>query len=388
MFFLELADIPFGTGSLYVEDEKDSHLLVKENRCLNATEREEARVTQYLVLGGHSRFTGLDSSRRPDAVMSSIHAGPGQVVFGYSNKQYCDLTMAFSRREDENPDESARMQVHFHNYHGDSWHYKGHLPGCPSTQDMYLSFSPTPETLLMDSFRQKYATVMSSVRPRQVTFSYHTSYACDWFHDKPLPSLDPEKAAEAKFYYNISELLAEEKMDEFYEPPSPTQTFLNKKKLVADIAEGRIDGFVTLKGGREERKNMMGDNLASNNFGFCVQNYAPTIDQISLHTKEQIAEFYGLDEDGVNSFLSKQPPRTLNSTTFHSEETISTAYLRWLIKERGFRDFEITHFLWYKFNDHPRQFIEPLLQRRHLLKQEGNIAAAEALKLIVNSDYG
>ena len=371
-----------------MEDEKNSELLVKENRCLNSTEREEARVTQYLVLGGHSKFTGLDSSRRPDSVMSSIHAGAGQIVFGYSNKQYCDLTMAFSRREDENQEETPRTQVHFHNYHGNSWHYKGHLPDCPSTQDVYVSFSPTAETLLMDSFRHKYATVMSSVRPRQVTFSYHTSYACDWFHNRPLPSLDPERAAEGKFYYNISELLAEERGEDFYEPPSPTQTFLNKKKLVADIADGKIDGFVTLRGGRERGEKTKRANRASKNFGYCVQNYAPTNDQISEHTKEQIAEFYGLDEDGVNSFLRKQPPRTLNSTTFHSEETISTAYLLWLIRERGFRDFEITHFLWYKFNDHPRQFIEPLLQRRHLLKQQGNIAAAEALKLIVNSDYG
>jgi uncharacterized protein (DUF3820 family) len=114
---------------------------------------------------------------------------------------------------------------------------------------------------------------------------------------------------------------------------------------------------------------------------------------VSDYTKAQIAEFYGLDDDnddgeGVKKYLEKQPARTLNSTSFHSEETVSTAYLRWLMKKRGFVDFEVTHFLWYKFNDHPRQFIEPLLQLRHRLKQEGNLAAAEALKLIVNSDYG
>jgi hypothetical protein len=162
---------------------------------------------------------------------------------------------------------------------------------------------------------------------------------------------------------------------------------MDTKSLVAAIAAGTIDGFVTIKGGRE-RPPRRARNAASSAFGFCVQNYAPSFEQISDYTKKQIAEFYGLDDEGVKAFLKKQPPRTLNSTTFHSEETVSTAYLRWLIRKRGFCDFEVTHFLWYKFNDHPRSFIEPLLRLRHRLKQEGNLAAAEALKLIANSDYG
>jgi len=317
--------------------------------------------------------------------MSNIHAGSGQQVFGYSNKQYCDLTMAFSRSGDEDDETVPRMQLHFHNYHGYKWHYKGHTPSCPSPQDPYLSFALTPETEFPDDFKLRYATALSSVRPRQVTFTYTTSYTCNWFHDRALPSLDPSQAAAGKFYHNINELLAAERETEFYQPPTKTQEYLGRQKLVDDIASGAIDGFVTLRGGRERRPN---GNRASKNFGYCVQNYAPTLDQISSYTKSQIAEFYGLEEEGVEAFLKKQPPRTLNSTTFHGEETISTAYLRWLIRERGFTDFVITHFLWYRFNDHPRQFIEPLLQLRHRLKQEGNVAAAEALKLIVNSDYG
>ena len=381
----DLADIPFGTGSLYVQDPKNARYLQKETRCLNATEREEGRVTQYLALGGHHRFTGLGTERRPNAVMSNIHAGPGQLVFGYSNKQYCDLTLAFYRGDGDAETEGPRSQLHFHNYHGHHWHYKGHSPGCPSPKDAYLSFELTPETKSLDDFRRRYALALTCVRPDLVTFSYHTSLACDWFHDRPLPSLDPVKAASGKTFYNISELLAEERSSEFYEPPSPSQKFFDKKRLVEEIAAGTIDGFVTLRGGRETG---VGRGRASRSFGFCVQNYAPSADRVSAYTKAQIAEFYGIDEDGVKAYLERQPARTLNSTTFHSEETVSTAYLRWLMRERGFRDFEVTHFLWYKFNDHPRQFIEPLLQLRHRLKQEGNVAAAEALKLIVNSDYG
>jgi hypothetical protein len=227
---------------------------------------------------------------------------------------------------------------------------------------------------------------MTSVRPYNVSFTYSRSFACDWMHGQLLPSFNQSESKEPKFFYNIVEQLAAERSDDFYDPPSVTQKYFDKKKLVQDIVAGRLDGFVTLRGGRERGEGSRKSPI--NNFGFCVQNYAPSRDQISQYTKEQIAEFHGLDEEGVSKYLSRQPARTLNSTTFHSEETISSAYLRWLVKKRNFCDFDITHFLWYRFDSHPREFIEPLLQRRHKLKQEGNIAAAEAIKLIVNSDYG
>jgi hypothetical protein len=119
-----------------------------------------------------------------------------------------------------------------------------------------------------------------------------------------------------------------------------------------------------------------------------VQNYAPTPEQVSPFTKQQMSEFNGISLEEVDELIAKQPPRTLNSTTFHQEETISTNYLKWLIKERNFVDFDITHFLWFKFGSHTRDFIEPLLQLRHEMKKMGNLAAAEILKLLVNGHYG
>jgi hypothetical protein len=380
----ELTDIPFGTGSLYVQSQ-DPGSLRRETRSLNVTEREEAVVVQYLALGGHSRFTGLPSARRADRILSGVHAGPGQAVFGYTNVQRADLTLSFRRRPDEDPETVPRTRLHFHNNHGDHWHYVGHREGCRSTKNMYLSFDLNEETETMDSFRRAYAEAMTAVRPSQVSFSYHVSYTCDWFHDTPLPSLDDDGGGAAPTYHNITELLAAERADEFYEPPPRQQQFLKKSVLVRDIVAGKIQGFVTIRGGRESKRK---SGPAQKHFGCCVQNYAPSSRQISDYTKSQIAEYYGLDEEGVEAFLAKQAPRTLNSTTFHAEETISSAYLCWLIEHRGFVDFDITHFLWYKFGSQPRTFIESLLQLRHRLKKEGNVAAAEAVKLIVNSDYG
>ena len=372
-----MEELPYGTGSLYVTDPDKKHLLKKETRSLNSTERAEAVAVQYLLLGGHSRFTGLPRSKKPLRVFSSIHAGPGQIVFGYSEKQRADLTLAF-KRGDEN---SRQVELHYFNYHGYHWHYDGHMEQCPSTTDRYTDMFVNKETKLMDSFRRAHAVAMSQVFPENVTYHYHVIYECELVHGIPIPSLlHPESG---KTYYSAQELLTEEMRDSFYLPP-PNKLYFDKETLTSEIAAGRIDGFVTLRGGREGRE----EPVASKNFGFCVQNYAPAPHELSEHTKAQIAEYYSLEKEAVDNYLLKQSARTLNSTTFHSEETVSTNYLRWLMQERDFKDFEITHFLWYKFGHQSRRFIEPLLQLRHEMKKQGNLPAAEVLKLILNGAYG
>lgn len=366
--------MPYGTGSLYVNSSEK--MLKRENRSKNVTETEEAVVIQYLALGGHEKFTGL-KNESPERVISSIHAGPGQQVFGYSDKQRCDLLMLF----DKTPERGHR-ELHYHNYHGFFWHYQGHFDGCVSTLDRYTKLKIDDQTRLLDSFREEYAEAMSKVRPDQVTFHYHKSYSCDWVHGKPLKSLNPNSD---KTYFNIHELLSAERSQEFYQPPPTHQEFLNKETLVRDIVNDKITGFITVRGGRENRSKQD----ASSHFGFCVQNFAPRSEQISSFTRQQMSEFNGFaNVQQAEELIDKQPARTLNSTTFHQEETISTNYLKWLIKERNFVDFEITHFLWYKFGNHTRDFIEPLLQLRHEMKKMGNLAAAEILKLLVNGHYG
>ena len=119
-----------------------------------------------------------------------------------------------------------------------------------------------------------------------------------------------------------------------------------------------------------------------------MQSYAPDADEVSEYTRSQAAELTGLGGEELDAWLRGQPERTLNSGSFHSEETLSTSYLRWLVKTRGFSGFEITHFLAYRFDDHAREFVEPLLRKRHEVKRAGSVPHAEALKLVANSDYG
>ena len=378
-FYLpELEAMPVGTGVLYVTDDKHPSILRTLKPSTECTEREEALVVQYLALGGHSRFTGFSVDTLPFLIASSIHAGPGQQVFGYSKNQRCDLLLAFDRSSTM---QQQPVELHYHNFHGDHWHYTGHFQGCTSTKGIGQPFFLTPETRDMDLFRRIYAEAMTNVRPKKVKFFYSTSSSCDFFHGNPIKSLKPDCGAT---YFELADLLKDERSEDFYLPIN--DKFFDKNELKKKILSGEMTGFVTLKGGRETSLVL---DEAKSKFGFCVQSAAPSKEQVSDYTKEQIKEYNGFSSlQEADDFLTHQPARTLNSTTFHSEETISTNYLRWLMTELGFDDFDITHFIWYAFNDHTKDFIEPLLQLRHDLKQKNILAAAEIIKLLLNGDYG
>lgn len=374
--------------------------LVKENRCLNLTEREECLVVQYLAAGGDAGGGGgslFPAGQIPERVFSGVHSGTGPLVFGSSSRQRADLALFFPPPADNQPG-----HLIFHNFHGYHWHYEGHPHDCPM-ESIFEPFRWDQKSLSFDAFRIGYAAAMSEVNPERVIFKYSVSTSCDYFHGKPLKSLSSvyqggQAAAEAAAssnnvveYENLKLLMAAEQAAfNFYIPPSQHDVVWSKDFLLQKILEGAVEGFVTILGGEETNV----ENEAASKFGFCVQNYAPLAEEISPYTKQQITEFMGLERGGkeeeavVDAYINKQPDRTLNSGTFHSEETISTSYLKWLIRERGFAHFEITHFLRYKFDDHAREFVEPILQKRHEVKQRGDVPHAEALKLIANSDYG
>ena len=363
---------------------------------------------QYLAAGGAAGGGSTlfpDDGRTPERIFSAVHSGAGPLVFGSSSRQRADLALFFPQPSDR----SQPCEIVVHNYHGYHWHYQGHVNDCP-LETIFEPFRWDKKTLLFDSFRIGYAAAMSEVNPEKVVFKYSISLSCDYLHGKPIRSLSSlyqggpaaaEAAASADnvvMYENLKQLMvAEQDTFKFYIPPSQCDVAWSKDFLLQKIVDGSVDGFVTILGGEETKT----EDEAASRFGFCVQNYAPLADEISPYTKQQIKEFMGLDsrqeavneeedddDEAVNAYINKQPDRTLNSGTFHSEETISTSYLKWLIRERGFANFEITHFLRYKFDDHAREFVEPILQKRHEVKQKGDVPHAEALKLIANSDYG
>ena len=370
--------MPLGTGTLYVPVEKHPDRLQRENRLKNVTDTQEGKVVQFLALGGHTRFTGLGGE--PTRVFSGVHAGPGQQVFGFSDKQRADALLFFEGSRGRYP-----AELHYHNFHGEHWHYEGHLETICSKTDFFPAHI-FKDTLEKDSFRRAYAEAMTSVFPLNVKFHYSTSFSCHFFHGGVV-----EKLGDEKTYFDLSELLYTHPKykDKVFVPTG--ENILSKSDIKARIKDGSLTGFVTVKGGREvaNTQGSGGEKSAASKFGFCVQNYAPKVSELSETTRRQISEYYGFTSDEqVKKYVESLQPRTLNSTTFHAEETVSTSYLRWLMLERNFDHFEITHFLRYTFTDDSRAFLEPLLQKRHQYKREGNKTAAECIKLILNGGFG
>jgi hypothetical protein len=382
LFSAELSDTPIGTGSLYVPHKtKGTTALVREMKQLNVTERQEAEVVQYLSLGAHTYFTGV--VEEPDSAISAVHAGPGQQVFGWSDKQRCDLLLVFFA-----PPSGGPAKLSYHNYHGDFWHKCGHLPLCPKAAGDLTPLIVDAATLEMDEFRHGYARALSLVRPESVLFDYSTSFSCHYYHTKLVPEPPPRSYFSVKEWLSAPEQRAPRLEGRIVLPFGREEEILGVESLKQRIKDGTISGFATVEGGREGSPRGV---AGGKHFGFCVQSWAPAASDLSPTTRGQIAEYFDFGEDGdeqVDKYVERLEPRTLNSTTFHSAETVSTSYLRWLMLERDFTDFSITHFIRYQFGEHSRGYLEPLLEKRHQYKRAGNTVAAECLKLLGNGSFG
>ena len=399
-----MSDTPVGTGTLFVQDPRSDNKLVRENRCFNFLESEEAAVVQYLAAGGLSHYSPFTRGKTPSRICSSFHAGPGQQVFGCGPGQRCDVLLAFFNDDENVGGDSSQLKkpavrLEFHNYHGSFRHYEGHTESCPLET---VPYRPTDASSLFDGFRRELAAAFSMVRPANVVFNYTVSTTCDYEHGgqtfQSLLTNPPPLCSGETTYQSIRELISAELSDVIWSK-HPAR-WITKTRLLDKIVEGSETGFVTIIGGEEDldvvRAHLpAGEPDAGENFGFCVQNFAPPVHLLSAHTRQQIIDYFGwgdASDDGgatqLKKFVADLQARTLNSSTFHSQETVSTAYLRWLVTARGFHNFTITHFLHYQFAGYNRDYLEPLLQKRHEYKRDGNVVGAECAKLLANGDFG
>jgi uncharacterized protein YozE (UPF0346 family) len=144
------------------EEEKEFEAMTERvferenNRKVNPTEKEESVVVQFLALGGHRDFLSSEIAREKKAFLtaSSVHAGPGQMVWGWNEKHFCDLALFFEPSSKDEP-----TKIFFHNYHGEPWHCSGHKTECrryPTSGgvDLFVKSSTTRP----DSFRHELAT--------------------------------------------------------------------------------------------------------------------------------------------------------------------------------------------------------------------------------------
>ena len=384
-------------------------MLVPERRLKNITDREEGIAVQYLTLGGYRHY--MCSNEHPVHVEnvddddeaggkakvhrcgnndmklvragSALHAGAGQQVLGWNKSQRADLLLAFR-------DAEGRSVLHYHNHHEIGTHYTGHVPLCWKAETAGSYYEHTLSRRC-DSFREGLAKALTSVRPDRVKFYYTRTTTCELMHGSDLsPEVGSTRPGCKQLYATAAEACLLERTNDFiYLPEKERRRAMNVEgEVLPGIANGSLTGFVTIKGGRESQE-VIDRCPAAARFGFCVQKYAPTDEEISDFTKRQISDYHGLDSEiELDKILDRQQSRTVNSGTFHTWETVTTSYLRWLMSERGFCDFEILHLALYNFDNDPRHFLEPILQKRHDAKRRGNGVAAECLKLIGNGSFG
>ena len=402
------SDAPRPPSSRQQQPPSSKSRLVKERRARNATETEESFVVQYLAAGGWRHLplvvdTWPESERlesRPSRAASSLHAGAGQQVLGWGPQQRCDLLLAFEGSPQGGGGGGGRpARLLYVNHHGSCWHYSGHYAGCVhNSRKNASSAREKPLSARMDGFRRGLCEALTAVAPQRCRFDYAVTTSCSHVHgEKTGPSLPCAFAGASTKHRNARDcLLAARKSggpDARAVWLPPLEESLEVDQLVRDIYEGTKTGFVTVRGGRERRDARERDPAGSR-FGFCVQNHQARWQDLSERTREEIALHHGWDlasgpgRKKLRDYLAKQPPRTLNAVTFLGHETLSTTYLRWLMEERGFTGFRVTHFLAYEFRDWGADYLLPVLQRRHEEKMAGRAGAAECLKLLGNGSYG
>ena len=377
-----MSDVPFGTGTAFALEPDSDTVLCRQSRTINITEREEGIVAQFLATRtGHKVLLEAIESElaspeqyRLERIFSGVHAGQGRLWFGSSRHQLCDFTLFF-RGPPGKP-----VVLYYINYHGGFYHYTGHFRGCRfrgESDDSDAEDEPCydEKTKRLDELRRDLASFASELAPEKFLVKYKSLNACQLFH-----------------------LEKEYDLEEFLERENPKYCCLPRREslwrkswhvdhLVEKILEGEVTGFVTLEMGFEDQS--LGC-LLEKNFGFCVQKKRPKEGDLSDFTLAQIALREDLkDAEQVKTFIAKAPERTLAAKSFFAcEETISTTYFTWLVRERGLFRYKITHFLHYKFSDYSKDFLEPILERRHVYKREKKSVGAETLKLVANGSFG
>ena len=381
-----------GSGALFYRDDDDEDedggggggVFRREFEVPCALDRQEGAVAQFLALEGWKRFLrGREEDgggRRLICCMSAVHAGPGQQCLAFNHRDKTDATLALSRGNAGGP-----AALIFYNFNGGFFHYLGHEPGC--RKRVGSLFIEKNRDRLEFGLRTEYARRMSAVRPADLEIEWARDYGCKYFDGNLIERFkDGDGGGGERPYFDLRELLRREYPYEAVCRPDP---FRGKRRIVqrdivAGILDGSLTGFVHLSGGEEKP-----DFGAAGKFGFCVQKYAPRARQLGPYTLELVKKYMGFKTDEATAeYCDKAQPRALNSTSFHSKETVSTSYLKWLIERRGLSGFVVHHFIYYPFRDYKREFMEPLLQRRHECKLAGKHAEAEALKLVANGNFG
>ena len=168
---------------------------------------------------------------------------------------------------------------------------------------------------------------------------------------------------------------------------------IRSNQVVSKILSGELTGFVVFKGGNETKRDKV-----SRLFSFIPQRCKVRPDEVGKVTRDQISSLYG--EENAEKELKKHLNKFFTITKGYADSdsggvtAMSTTLFRWLVKHRGLRNFEIVHFLAYRYRSYLKEWLEPMLLERQKLKEQikkgvpGTKVTSEIMKLICNSFYG
>ena len=382
-YFSAKFGLPFGSSCFYVRSRKTGNLEPVSkvfDPSIGCFEREEALFCQFMNYGSF-----------PEAlnVASAFNAGPGQLPFG-RGKWPADLTLSLPGQErslplsldtrKESRDWSKRTVAVF-NYHG-FYHNdnRGHQSWCQQhtgDEDGDLRFND--ETNEEDSLLRDYAQAMSSVH-EGLDFTYTVLTPCSFFHGNPLPGVQGENS-----HCSLRKYLEKEHGDKCVF----TRRYENgvgESKLVSDIVAEKVEGFITIEGGEESCKD-----TASWSFAFCHTRDNQSVSELGSQALSIFAERFGGDKDKGEKMLRKRlsaSQATLTRKHFSGLNTISSAFFRFLVKERRLTNFKVVHFMECAVRHFLTPWVLNLLENRWKIKKGlmGKVDCSEfALKIILNS---
>ena len=310
----------------------------------------------------------------PDAMRLFSHwtVGPGQISAGYERRRRLDCLVV------ERPGTFVMS-----NFHEDS-HYRGHKDNCRLNEavnfdpvgtrrnsDSELSseeeeeveeggnrgvFRLTEKTAEGNSILRDYAEIMNeAVRKARLAdqayprleFKVRLDYECDFLHGKTFETSEGKKVRLKKW---LKKKFPDSHVGFKMNP-------LTEKELLRRLLTSpSLGGFVVIKGGREKR-----EDTTSSLMGFCLTKHqTKDVSELGKFALRLACQAGDLDPDKPSDRRKARQRLeracrtrrlTMCNKSFGDEthSTLSLQQLRFLVRERGLRDFSLVHYLHYDY---------------------------------------
>ena len=174
--------------------------------------------------------------------------------------------------------------------------------------------------------------------------------------------------------------------------PGFENRYFTPSSLEAEILNGRVHGFVGVRGGRERANDKV-----SRLFSFVVQRAQVRKDEIGEVTKRQLRSEYG---DRYEKMLNDYSKRYYTCAKRYADTesagllVMTTSYFRFLVQKRSFRGYEIVHFLRYNHRPYLSSYLLPMMLRRQKIQERiengdhSLLLESSILKVLCNGFYG